>query len=80
MSLIGAFFIMFLHKNSIGHLLGSHRIIFTAPPPKKKNIRKKNDKIVIMVEVHFFFGKIIFIVCEQKNRQKNTNKCYIQHT
>ena len=28
----------------------------------------------------FFFGKMIFIVCEQKNRQKNTNKCYIQHT
>ena len=28
----------------------------------------------------FFFGKKIFIVCEQKNRQKNTNKCYIQHT
>ena len=27
-----------------------------------------------------FFGKMIFIVCEQKNRQKNTNKCYIQHT
>ena len=30
--------------------------------------------------IHFFFGKMIFIVCEQKNRQKNTNKCYIQHT
>ena len=41
MSLIGAFFIMFLHKNSIGHLLGSHRIIFTAPPPKKKLLEKK---------------------------------------
>ena len=28
---------------------------------------------------NFFFGKMIFIVCEQKNRQKNTNKCYIQY-
>ena len=30
--------------------------------------------------IYIFFGKMIFIVCEQKNRQKNTNKCYIQHT
>ena len=39
----------------------------------QKDLKELNDKL-------FFFGKMIFIVCEQKNRQKNTNKCYIQHT
>ena len=38
-----------------------------------------NDGIIRPI-LDIFFGKMIFIVCEQKNRQKNTNKCYIQHT
>ena len=45
-------------------------------PQKQSNYSYANDSICII----FFFGKMIFIVCEQKNRQKNTNKCYIQHT
>ena len=44
-----------LHKNSIGHLLRPHRIIFGPPPPK---FRKEMDNIY----VHFRRVFVEFVV------------------
>ena len=46
-----------LHKNNIGHLLGTSRNYFR-PPPKKKNFRKEVDNIY----VHFRKVFVEFVV------------------
>ena len=71
------------------HMLNGDSIVDMMHLDFSKAFDKVNHGILQhkVKDLGIFFGKMIFIVSEQKNRQKNTNKCsiynihnYIQNT
>ena len=71
------------HRKTYMHINFQQNQVSTSVKTMHTNLFARNCKLhkfATSVNLLFFFGKMIFIVCEQKNRQKNTNKCYIQHT